>query len=358
MNQFWCAFGAVVRIGNRFKTCARFAVVLLCLATTACHKPRVVNVCFYYWKTVYQANPTEQQYLDSLHSQKLYVRMMDVDQVDETPVPVSPISFQAPVPAHLTVVPVVFIVNRVLKHQSHKQLDDLARKMVYYVTGKMKQSGHPAFTELQIDCDWTRTTRSNYFYLLKRIKADTRLTGKQLSVTLRLHQLKNQQTSGVPPANRVMLMCYNMGNLRQYGEQNSILNQHELKKYAGDNLAAYAMPVDIGLPLFSWAVVFRQKQYAGISKKLSLLALNQSRLFKKAGVHLYRAQTHLPAYGIQQGDEVRWENIPAQQLYESAQYLQKHITADSVNVIYFHLDQNTIEKYTHDTLEKTAALFR
>jgi len=331
---------------------------ILLITFSSCHKKRVVNTSFYFWKTVYELNPVEKRYFDSLGCKKLYVRIMDVDGGDNGPVPVSPISFKEAIPNEVQLVPVVFIVNEVLKMQNNKQLDDLAAKIVYYVKGKVEQSGKMGVDELQIDCDWTRTTRDKYFYLLQRIRANTYLKNKQISATLRLHQLKNQKSSGVPPVNRVMLMCYNMGNLRKYGTQNSILEQDELEKYLGDNLTRYPMPIDVGLPIFSWAVVFRQKQYIGIAKKLQRDTLDNKTLFKANGNSLYTLLNDMPSLGLKRGDEVRWENIPMEKLQAAASYIEQYISSDTVNIIYFHLDQQTLKHYTHETLEKTAALFR
>lgn len=337
----------------------RLAVyVLVMVLLASCHKPRTVTTAFYYWKTVYEVNATEQHYMDSLHCQRMYVRMMDVNNGDSGPVPVSPIRFKSTVPASIQVVPVVFVVNDVLKNQSHVQLNQLASKIVNYVNGKIRQSGKTYFNELQIDCDWTHSTRNNYFYLLNCIKANQALKGRQLSATLRLHQLKNQQSSGIPPVNRVMLMCYNMGNLRKYGPQNSILDQQELEKYMGSNLSHYPMPVDVGLPLFSWAVVFRQHQYIGIAKRLNADSFNNKQLFAIADNHLYTLLNDLPALGLKQGDEVRWENVPATQLKTTASYISKYVANDTLNLIYFHLDESTLKHYTYETLEETAHLFR
>lgn len=324
----------------------------------SCRKQRVVLTSFYYWKTVYEDNATEQLYLDSLRCKRLYVRMMDVDNGDTGPVPVSPISFKSALPSSVQVVPVVFIVNNVLKNQTAMQLNRLASKIVYYVNGKIRQSGNTSFKELQIDCDWTRSTCNNYFYLLKRIKADQTFTNKKLSVTLRLHQLKNQQSSGIPPVDRVMLMCYNMGNLRKYGLQNSILEQQELEKYLGSNLTHYPIPVDVGLPLFSWAVVFRHQNYLGIAKRLNADSLNNKQLFAVTSNNLYRLLKNLPAHGLKLGDEVRWENTTATQLKTTARYISKYVANDTLNLIYFHLDEPTLKHYTYEILEETAHLFR
>ena len=336
------------------------ALILFLFAVTmvSCQKDRAVQTSFYYWKTVYDQNDVENGYLDSLHVRKLYIRITDVDVGDSGPIPVSPISFKRQIPAELAVIPVVFIVNKVLTNQTHQQLDNLAGKICSYVNGKVTQSGKTDFEELQIDCDWTRTTRDNYFYLLKRINANQLLKNKKLSATLRLHQLKNQIANGIPPVDRVMLMCYNMGNLRLYGTQNSILEQSELEKYMNKNLSVYPVPVDIGLPLFSWAVVFRQKQYLGIAKRLKNEDFANTKLFSRTATNLYTLQDDLPALALKRGDEIRWETISKAKLSQAANYIQKNIGADTLNIIYFHLDENTLKNYPYETLEETTALFR
>jgi hypothetical protein len=333
-----------------------FLSVVFCLMS--CRKDRVINTSFYYWKTVYDNNATEKKYFSALHCRKLYVRIMDVDDGDNGIVPISPVTFKTKLPDSVQLIPVVFIVNDVLKKQTYKQLDELAGKIIYYVNGRIKPSGKASYNELQLDCDWTRTTRDNYFYLLRRIKNNANLKTKKISATLRLHQLKNQKSSGIPPVDRVMLMCYNMGNLRKYGQQNSILEQSELEKYAGNNLSEYPMPIDIGLPIFSWAVVFRQQQYAGIAKRLHNGSFTDSKTFNATGNDLYTLQKDLPQFGLLRGDEIRQEELSADQLLSAANYIQKYLSSDTVNIIYFHLDEPTLKHYTYHDLEKTAAVFR
>jgi len=335
-------------------------VFLLSFGLCSCHHNRVVNTSFYYWKTVYKANKTEASYLQHFHSNNLYVRIMDVDVGDDgvRPVPVSPIVFHDKLPDSVQIIPVVFIVNNTLKTTTHPQLDDLAHKIISFVNGKVQQAGKTTYNELQIDCDWTATTRENYFYLLRQIRAVKALKATTLSATLRLHQLKNQQGSGIPPVNRVMLMCYNMGNLRKYGNQNSILDLAELKKYANQNISAYSLPVDVGLPLFSWAVAFRNKTYIGISKRINKHGLDDKNQFIFMGDNMYAAQTDLPQYGLTKADEIRWETVTPNDLQAVAGYLSPLIKADSLNVIYFHLDEANLKEYTYDDLEKTNHIFR
>jgi len=335
-----------------------FLTGLILFFLVSCRKDRVVSTSFYYWKTVYENNPLERKYLNAMHSKELYVRIMDVDYGDNGSQPVSPVSFKSALPDSIQLIPVVFIVNDVLKNQNPRQLDDLAVKIVYYVEGRIKPSGRRSYQELQIDCDWTRSTRDNYFYLLRRIKSNVKLKNKILSATLRLHQLKYQGRNGIPPVDRAMLMCYNMGNLRKYGDQNSILEQKELEKYAGKNLGNYPVPLDVGLPVFSWAVVFRHKQYAGIAKRLGSGNFTDHQTFKPRGDNLYTLQKDLPAFGLLRGDEIRLERLSADQLVAAASYIQKYLSSDTLKIIYFHLDEPTLKHYTYEDLAKTAAVFR
>jgi hypothetical protein len=333
-------------------------ITLFSLAFSSCNQKRTVITSFYYWKTIYDSNVLQTQYFKTLHCRKIYLRIMDVDQSINGPVPVSAISFKSPIPDTIEVIPVVFIVNNVLKAQSNQQLDGLAAKIVRYATGKLKQAGKKDFKEFQIDCDWTKTTRAQYFYLLERIKSNPDLSARKLSVTLRLHQLKDQVSSGIPPVDRVMLMCYNMGNLRKYGNQNSILEQSELEKYLGKNLSVYPMPVDVGLPLFAWAVTFRKKQYIGIARRLNHQELQQKADFNSIGDNRYLLIRDLPALGLKRNDEIRWESITPEKLQLSAKYIAGFVHSNPINIIYFHLDELVLKQYTNEDLEKTTAFFR
>ena len=331
----------------------------LLLLLSACKHERKVNTSFYYWKTIYKLNPREDSCLRQLHTRQLYVRIMDVDIDDNgEAVPISPITFKENLPDTIKIVPVVFIVNDILKGIDTPRLDKLSAHIVDFVGAKVKQAGKQDYRELQIDCDWTATTRDSYFYLLKQITKRTSVQHKILSATLRLHQLKNQKTSGIPPVNRVMLMCYNMGNLRKYGTQNSILELSELKKYLNGNVSDYPLPMDVGLPLFSWAVAFRDKQYIGISKSLKYTSLIDKNQFKFIGKNLYKTVTDLPQYGLKSGDEIRWEAVSEDDLNHAAAYISPFIKTDSLNIIYFHLDDALINAYTYAALQKTSAVFR
>jgi hypothetical protein len=283
---------------------------------------------------------------------------MDVDMGEDgvNPVPISPVTFEDKMSDSIQIIPVVFIVNDILRNTSHNKIDELSRKLYHFVNEKVIQSGKTDFKEIQIDCDWTAETRDNYFYLLKQIKK--MFYNRQLLVTLRLHQVKNQVKSGIPPADKVLLMCYNMGNLRKYGNQNSIIDLSELKKYLGDNLSRYPMPMDLGLPLFSWAVAFRNKAYIGIDKHINQDTLNHQEQFLSKGNNMYVAKTDLPGVGLQKGDEIRWETASLKDVQATAAYISHYLRPGNINVVYFHLDEHNLKNYPYEGLEETARLLR
>lgn len=325
-----------------------------------CKQKSIVHPTFYYWKTDYQNKKEETDYLDQFKSKSLYVRIMDVDFNPDLqlPVPVSPIKFSDPIPKQTDIIPVVFIVNQVFNKIDTIQTAVMANRIAKFVAEKVKQAGKTDYNELQIDCDWTKGTRNRYFKFLEQLKASSLLRGKTISVTLRLHQVKNIVSSGVPPVEKAILMCYNMGNLRKYGDQNSILDQHEMDQYLKDYLEQYPLPLDVALPLFEWAVVFRNKQYAGISKRISKIQIDDKKLFKRRqNSILYDLLIDYPAAGLKRGDVVRWERISAEDLLVTSKFLSRYLSPRERNLVFYHLDTDLLKHFTNENLKKVIANF-
>jgi hypothetical protein len=326
----------------------------------SCKQKSVVDTSFYFWRTQYKQHKSEIRYLEQFKSKSIYVRIMDVDFNPDLQqaAPVSPITFSDPLPEAIDIIPVVFIVNQVFTRLDSAQRAVLAGRIATFVTAKVKQAGKRGFTALQIDCDWTKTTRDSYFDFLEKLEAHPLLRGKMLSVTLRLHQVKNIASSGIPPVERAMLMCYNMGNLRKYGPQNSILDQEEMNVYLKDYLENYPLKLDVALPVFEWAVVFRNAAYAGISRHISKAQLQDKKLFKqKDNSILYELQVDYPAAGLKRGDIIRWEDISAEELLETSGFLARHLKPADRNIVFYHLDTNLLKQFTDEDLQKVIAKF-
>lgn len=203
----------------------------------------------------------------------------------------------------------------------------------------------PSFNEIQIDCDWTSSTKESYFKFLKLLRQDPFFNSKQVSATIRLHQLKYKSITGVPPLNKGLLMCYNMGDLKDTNTINSIIELKEAKKYLG-HLSDYNLSLDIGLPIFSWYVWFRQGRFKGLisSEDLKLnINKNNKWIFQKDSI--------LNGYTFEKGDWLRYEESKADDVVKLAELLNDKIKNEQINVVLYHLDEGNINKYTIHELE-------
>ncbi|MCW8312640.1 hypothetical protein K7A41_15515 [Sphingobacterium sp. InxBP1] len=318
------------------------------------------ETAFYFWKTVFQLDTIEQRALQEIEAKSMYLRIMDID-FDPTgtqAVPISPVTFTQAVPKEQTLIPVVFINQRIFAEMDSLQIRALANKIVPFVEAKVKQAGKTEFRELQLDCDWTRTSRDKFFYLLKYLQALPELDGVSLSSTLRLHQVKNTATSGIPPVKKVTLMCYNMGNLRQFGSQNSILNLQDLQRYLSGSLAQYPMDIDIALPLFQWFVAFRNNNYIGISKYISEQDIQDTTLFtRNPNTNLYILNVDLPKANLRKGDVIRFEKVSKEDLLQTAKFLKGQLKGKKHQIIYYHLDQATLANHGNAELQEITRAF-
>ena len=94
------------------------AVIALSLMVFFMLQKSKKNTCepsFYYWKSVYQNDSTEQQLLQNLEVKTLYIKYFDViwDAAAKAPRPTAVIQFDSP--CNLKVIPVIYLVNDVFK---------------------------------------------------------------------------------------------------------------------------------------------------------------------------------------------------------------------------------------------------
>jgi hypothetical protein len=245
-----------------------FFFAFMCLLTTACRKKNTPAArTFYYWKSVFSLTENDKRVLfDTLHVTKLYVKYFDVvwNTVENKALPIANLEFQtaaATLPIS-KLVPTVFIRNEVFSNMVDSvQLDSLARRVYRKIALKNEQNKLPLPVEIQIDCDWSAKTKDVYFCFLKKLKQQNRSI--RLSATIRLHQVKYPQQTGVPPVECGMLMVYNMSDVTKVSTKNSILDLEIAKQYISPN-SRYPLPLDIALPVFRWAALFRGNKLIGL----------------------------------------------------------------------------------------------
>ncbi|MEO6722636.1 MAG: hypothetical protein ABIN67_19860 [Ferruginibacter sp.] len=326
--------------------------ILLSAAFIQCNKPvKNVHRAFYHWKSTVKLTSREMQALDSLHVNTLYVKLFDVDWDEAThqPIPAAKLSTTSkPQLSKYQIIPVVFITNECLLRIDSSQANTLANKIHKLIKDLCMLNQIDSIMEIQIDCDWTASTREKYFSILQSIKRLN--TGITLSATIRLHQVKFVSKSGVPPIDKGLLMCYNMGNLKNAATKNSIIETKELKKYIG-NLQYYPLPLDVALPLFEWKVLFRNNVYMGLIEALPDKTLTPSFCRQIANRTELLKDTLLQGYELKKGDVLRSEKSNIEDVLATAREINIQLKNTEVSVSLYHLDSVTLNKYTTHELE-------
>ncbi|MDK2040328.1 hypothetical protein [Aliarcobacter butzleri] len=202
-----------------------------------------IQISFYSWE-----NSFEEQNIN----EKLYIKVLDVNfstklELLKTNIKDVPKNF----------IPVIYITNETMKNVDYS----LVSKAILETLKNYK------FDEIQIDCDWSLSTRSNYFNLLEDLKEKL---NKKISATIRLHQIKYYAKTGIPPVDYGVLMYYNMSNIGDFNTKNSILDNEIAKKYHY-NFDVYPLKLKLALPLYSQAIQFREEKaislFEGVEEK-------------------------------------------------------------------------------------------
>lgn len=319
------------------------SIVFMLLCFASCNRDHDVD--FYYWKSNYAVGETECEYFDKLQSQRLFVRLFDVDMENGQAAPVGPIQGfeKAKLPDdHTHVIPVVFITNRTfLNYVDQPDVEKLASNVNAGIEHYMKEA-EIEYDEIQIDCDWTERTRDAYFRFLKALHEKTQ---RPLSCTLRLHQIRDKQKTGVPPVTYGSLMCYATSSPMEGMTRNSILDMELLKAYTG-NINEYPLPFDVILPIYSWGIVTNHLGKVKLINGLTEADL-QTPMYEKTDESLYRVKEDGFCQGlyVNSGFTIKVETITPELLAEAKRYLNKTIKKD-FRWVYFHLSKGFLMRFS------------
>ncbi len=317
---------------------------------------------FYYWKSEAKSlDSLEGAYLKELDVDRLYIKFFDVvpdDRIGNRPVAKTSLRikgkegpFQGMGPDELPeIVPTVFIRNEVLKGIAPAEVDSLASNIVH-LCEKYYGERFPAYDgrsleELQIDCDWTPSTRKAYFRFLKAIKKRRELT---VSVTLRLYPFKYPDKMGVPPADRASLMCYNLYHPLKYPDKNSIQDPEELERYL-KGAGNYPLPLDVVLPVFSRVHWYQNKRSVG-TLDLAPEAIEPFTKELEPLWHEVKKDTVIQDHYLRQGDRLKVEKVSSKGLDRMTEVLKKHLSFKGrTHIAFYDLDRKDIQRYDHELL--------
>ena len=319
----------------------------------SCTKSEKPVISFYYWKTIFKFSKIEKEVLDENKVQKLYVRYFDIGLHPESnfPIPVSPVRFLEN-PKEYTIVPVVFIQNKVML-QPHLDVNDLAQKTFDFIE-QINSKNQISCQEIQIDCDWTLKSKKNY---LKFIEVFKKLSKKKLSATIRLHQVKYFKKTKIPNVDSGVLMYYNMGSIAP-DSLNSIYDKKVAERYL-KSLKRYPLHLDFAFPIYSWGVHIRNNKVIGLRSKMNSVALEKDSNFEKTSSIFFRVKKANYKNGVfyEENDLLKIEEIKAEDLKEMAEDLQDNLVEKPNEIIFYDLDEFNLNNYEKNIFEQVISCF-
>ncbi|MEZ4935149.1 MAG: hypothetical protein R2788_23825 [Saprospiraceae bacterium] len=338
-----------------------FALLLAACKNGKLHEDGQHPACnFYYWKTTLAFGKEDKALADSLAVKKLYVRYFDVDWSPSRnmAVPVGEIVADTWERSwiwenngariqDLQLVPTVFLTNRVFSQDI--QIDTLAGQVsqkIREITDHFRYLISPyqwrdmdnaevtdweakdslanliqsrfleRITEIQLDCDWTPSTRERYFAFINAMKKKN--PGMAISCTVRLHQFRDREAAGIPPVDQATLMCYNVAPPKDPAVNDAIFDAALVNGYLKNG--TYPLPLEAALPMFSWGALFHENQFKGLASGLSKTDVENNPLFVAVGENRYRftQDTVFSEVYMRQGNIVRLDAASPQELEQLA----------------------------------------
>ncbi|HTE26398.1 hypothetical protein [Flavitalea sp.] len=361
MNNYINLFEHPGTITRQRKTAPAWIIFFLLFVSCATGEKKATVKAFYYWKSYLELSSPEKNAISTLGIRKMYIKFFDVvwNEGSHSPFPVAKLTIDESIPAYLSnesieIIPTVFITNECLSRVDSDKIPDLASQVNNLVNSMLRTNGFISnkIRELQFDCDWTASTSDNYFTFLNSIKKLRASQKTRLSATIRLYQCKYLKRTGVPPVDRGLLMCYNMGNLRDPShKKNSILDLNDLEQYTA-GLENYPLPLDLAFPLFDWKVLFRANTYAGLVQRLPQHQLEDSRVsVREDNVFRLLRDTIIGGYSFRKGDLLRDEQSNPGDIISAGKILSRKLKNKEITISLYHLDSATIGKYTMHELE-------
>jgi hypothetical protein len=373
-----------------------FILLFAVLNGAGCENEHEVVRSFCYWKTDLNFQKEDDSLMKELGVKHLYVRFFDVDwnPYAQEPLPVATISNVNLNESNPEITPSIFITNEVVLQSNKKQLDSLASRIAqrvnqigvkmnetkadvianaivypkdYYKQKDYKRINYDSvkalelaklkvdFKEILIDCDWSEKSKDNYFYLLKQIKKE--FPTAQISSTIRLWQYKFASKAGIPPVDKGLLMCYNLTKPDDFKTKNSIGTSNELAQYITHG--EYKLKLDIALPLYSWAVVFRGNQFKGILSDYDQLLKDSIKLKKSSeSKYILEDDVFVGQTYLRNGDEIRIEKISEEELDKMISIIKDKIKIDKqTRVTFFSFDKKYINNYETQNISSYYARF-
>lgn len=299
------------------------------------------NISFYHWKSNAIFHKSFEKAINITQTNKIYLHYFDIETIYEPSLSNDGI-FPTYVLQSVTqdyqefeIVPVVYITNRVFKTKN-LDISDLSNRIKKLINQISKTQFNKEIKQIQIDCDWTESTKSTYFEFLKQLQ-----NYFEIDVTIRLHQIKFTKNTGIPPVKKGTLMLYNVGDLKNK-QQNSTLEASIVKRYINTE-THYPLTLNIGLPLFSQTVITNNDNEIKIIKNSERNNLENDDHFKIIDNMnlMVLKDTLYKGFFLSKGYNLKFEEINETVITESYKVI-KNSNLKINEVIFYHLDEKSL----------------
>lgn len=290
--------------------------------TLSCSKPKPMPTTMrsvYYWSTTLNMDSVKTAFMRNNDISRMYIRYFDVvaDQSGRA-VPNATLKFATDVPQGIDIVPTVFVMPECLRQDRSR----LASLIVKRVVQMNETNDVYNVKEIQIDCDWTQSTRQLYAEFMQAMMRECHSRHLKLSSTIRLHQLA--QTP--PPADRGVLMMYNTGDATDIRCHKPILDMHDAAPYL-PRLNDYKLKLSTAYPIFAWRILFRGGRFVGF-------------------IH------HEGEYPILPSDSIALRQPSADDIIEAVNIIGDRRPDANNEIILFDLNNNNINRFKRNDYEK------
>jgi hypothetical protein len=214
---------------------------------------------------------------------------------------------------------------------------------------QINHSQQLATAEIQFDCDWTERTRDNFFQFIRQYRA---ISSQTVSSTIRLHQVKYKERTGVPPVDYGVLMYYNIGAIN--GDNTNSIYERSVANRYNSFIKSYPLPLDVALPVFSWGLTIRDGKVVELLNEINFSQFQNDSNFTQLGSDRYLTKHACFKAGhyFKEKDEVKQEHVPARDLLDITTQINEHSNHRIGKLIVYDLDSTNLIQYEKDIFKK------
>jgi hypothetical protein len=150
-----------------------------------------------------------------------------------------------------------------------------------------------------------------------------------------------------------------MQTANDFSVTNSIATIEELKKYITEK--SYPVSLDIALPVFSWAVLFRNEKSVGLIGNADRNEYENNVIdYRKIADNQYVLLTEkvIGNFFARKGDVIRMESVDITELVEMAEFLHDNIKTDEdTRITFFSWNKKYLNNYEPYEIHRIESVF-